>query len=172
MKMTVPAHTETLASALGQLLLRKKLTITTAESCTGGGIAYALTAIPGSSAYLDRSFITYSNKAKQQLLSVKSATLLQFGAVSEETVAEMASGAAAAAAADCAIAVSGIAGPDGGSATKPVGTVCLGFYLQGKVATVRILLHGDRSAVRQQSIDFALQQMIQLLTAQIDSTTV
>lgn len=84
----------------------------------------------------------------------------------------MASGAAAAAGADCAIAVSGIAGPDGGSALKPVGTVCFGFYLLGAVATVRILLHGDRAAVRQQSIDFALQQMIQLLTAQTDSTTV
>jgi nicotinamide-nucleotide amidase len=170
--MTVPAHTETLASALGQLLLRKKLSITTAESCTGGGIAYALTAIAGSSAYLDRSFITYSNKAKQQLLGVKSATLLQFGAVSEDTVAEMAAGAAAAAGADCAVAVSGIAGPGGGSALKPVGTVCFGFYLAGEILTTGRLFDGDRAAVRQQSIDFALEQLISLLTAQIDSTTV
>ncbi len=114
--MTVPAQTQQLAAELGQLLLRKNCTITTAESCTGGGIAYSLTAIAGSSAYLDRGFITYSNKAKQQLLAVKSATLLQFGAVSEETVLEMAQGAAAAANADVAVAVSGIAGPDGGSA--------------------------------------------------------
>ncbi len=170
--MTVPANTEQLAAELGQLLLRKNATITTAESCTGGGIAYSLTAIPGSSAYLDRSFVTYSNKAKQQLLGVKSATLLQFGAVSEETVLEMVQGAASAANADVAVAVSGIAGPDGGTPTKPVGTVCFGFYLFGHTITTRLLFHGDRSAVRQQSVDFALQQMILLLTEQTHSTTV
>ncbi len=170
--MTVPANTEQLAAELGQLLLRKKATITTAESCTGGGIAYSLTAIPGSSAYLDRSFVTYSNKAKQQLLAVKSATLLQFGAVSEETVLEMAQGAASAANAQVAVAVSGIAGPDGGTASKPVGTVCFGFYLFGHTVSTRLVFHGDRSSVRQQSIDFALQQLILLLTEQTHSTTV
>jgi len=161
-----------LAAELGQLLLRKNCTITTAESCTGGGIAYSLTAIAGSSAYLDRGFITYSNKAKQQLLAVKSATLLQFGAVSEETVLEMAQGAAAAANADVAVAVSGIAGPDGGSAFKPVGTVCFGFFLFGHTITTRVVFHGDRAAVRLQAIDFALQQLILLLTEQTHSTTV
>jgi len=170
--MTVAAETKVLATELGQLLLRKNLSITTAESCTGGGIAYALTAIAGSSAYLDRSFITYSNKAKQQLLAVRSATLLQYGAVSEETVQEMAAGALAAAQAGCAIAVSGIAGPGGGSSAKPVGTVCFGFALAGHVVSTRLVFHGDRDAIRQQSIDFALQQMIQLLTADTDSTTV
>lgn len=170
--MTVPANTEQLAAELGQLLLRKKCAITTAESCTGGGIAYSLTAIPGSSAYLDRSFITYSNKAKQQMLAVKSATLLQFGAVSEETVAEMALGAANAANAQVAVAVSGIAGPEGGSALKPVGTVCFGFYLFGHTVTTRMVFLGDRSAVRQQSIDFALAQLILLLTEETHSTTV
>lgn len=137
--MTVAAETKVLATELGQLLLRKNLSITTAESCTGGGIAYALTAIAGSSAYLDRSFVTYSNKAKQQLLAVRSATLLQYGAVSEETVHEMASGALAAAQAGCAIAVSGIAGPGGGSMAKPVGTVCFGFALAGHVVTTRLV---------------------------------
>lgn len=170
--MTVPAQTQQLAAELGQLLLRKNCTITTAESCTGGGIAYSLTAIAGSSAYLDRGFITYSNKAKQQLLAVKSATLLQFGAVSEETVLEMAQGAAAAANADVAVAVSGIAGPDGGSAFKPVGTVCFGFFLFGHTITTRVVFHGDRAAVRLQAIDFALQQLILLLTEQTHSTTV
>lgn len=153
-----------LASELGQLLLRKKCSITTAESCTGGGLAYWLTAVAGSSAYVDRGFITYSNKAKQQLLGVRSATLLQFGAVSEETVREMAEGAAKVAATQVAIAISGVAGPGGGSATKPVGTVCFGFVVQGKVSTQCLLFNGDRQDIRQQAIDHALQQCILLLT--------
>lgn len=159
------ADSFTLAAQLGQLLIQKKWTVTTAESCTGGGIGYWLTAVPGSSAYVDRGFITYSNKAKQQLLAVRSATLLQFGAVSEETVREMAQGAAKAASADVAIAVSGIAGPDGGSVYKPVGTVCFGFYLNGNVASSHLVFAGDRQQVRQQAIDYALKQSIELLTA-------
>lgn len=166
--MTVAADSLQLATELGQLLLRKKWTITTAESCTGGGIAYCLTAVPGSSAYVDRGFITYSNKAKQQLLAVRSATLLQFGAVSEETVREMAEGAAKAANANIAIAVSGIAGPDGGSVYKPVGTVCFGFCINGQVASRRLVLAGDRQQVRQQAIDYALKQSIELLTALVN----
>jgi nicotinamide-nucleotide amidase len=165
--MTVPTVTQQLATELGQLLLRKNLSITTAESCTGGGISYAITAISGSSAYLDRSFITSSNKAKQQMLGVKSATLLQFGAVSEETVVEMARGAAVAAGSNVAIAVSGIAGPTGGSPQKPVGTVCFGFALEGHVVSTTLVFSGDREQVRQQSIDFALQQIILLLTADL-----
>ena len=163
--MTVAADSLQLATELGQLLLRKKYSITTAESCTGGGIAYWLTAVPGSSAYVDRGFITYSYKAKQQLLSVRSATLLQFGAVSEETVREMAQGAAKAANADMAIAVSGIAGPDGGSVYKPVGTVCFGFCLNGNLASSQLVFAGDRAQIRQQAIDYALKQSIELLTA-------
>ncbi|MEH8020224.1 MULTISPECIES: nicotinamide-nucleotide amidohydrolase family protein [Rheinheimera] len=165
--MTVAADSLQLATELGQLLLRKKWTITTAESCTGGGIGYWLTAVAGSSAYIDRGFITYSNKAKQQLLGVRSATLLQFGAVSEDTVREMAEGAAKAANANLAIAVSGIAGPDGGSEYKPVGTVCFGFFLNGQLATQRLVFTGDRQQVRQQAIDYALKQSIELLTAVI-----
>ncbi|MGI5309384.1 nicotinamide-nucleotide amidase [Rheinheimera sp. WS51] len=157
-----------LATDLGQLLLRKKLTITTAESCTGGGIGYWLTAVAGSSAYVDRAFITYSNKAKQQLLGVQSTTLLQYGAVSEQTVSEMAVGAAKAAGAQCAISVSGIAGPGGGSADKPVGTVWFGFYMQGSIITQRQCFDGDRQHVRQQSIDYALKRSIELLTASIN----
>ena len=159
------ADSMTLAAKLGQLLIQKKWSVTTAESCTGGGIGYWLTAVPGSSAYVDRGFITYSNKAKQQLLAVRSATLLQFGAVSEQTVREMAEGAAKAAGAGMAIAVSGIAGPDGGSAYKPVGTVCFGFYLNGSVASSHLVFAGDRQQVRQQAIDYALKQSIELLTA-------
>ena len=166
--MTVAADSLQLATTLGQLLLRKKWTITTAESCTGGGIGYWLTAVPGSSAYVDRGFITYSNKAKQQLLAVRSATLLQFGAVSEQTVREMAQGAAKAANADMAIAVSGIAGPDGGSVYKPVGTVCFGFCVNGNVASSQLVFAGDRQQVRQQAIDYALKQSIELLTALVN----
>ncbi|HAT41095.1 MAG TPA: damage-inducible protein CinA [Rheinheimera sp.] len=164
----LPAETERLAAELGQLLLRKKTSITTAESCTGGGIAYALTATPGSSAYVDRGFVTYSNKAKQQLLGVKSATLLQFGAVSEQTVHEMAVGAQQAAGAGVAVAVSGIAGPGGGSEQKPVGTVWFAFAVDAHVVTTRWLFHGDRASIRAQAIDFALQQLILLLTVQTD----
>ena len=163
--MTAAADSLQLATELGQLLLQKKWSITTAESCTGGGIGYWLTAVPGSSAYVDRGFITYSNKAKQQLLAVRSATLLQFGAVSEETVREMAEGAAKAANANMAIAVSGIAGPDGGSVYKPVGTVCFGFCVNGNVASSQLVFAGDRQQVRQQAIDYALKQSIELLTA-------
>ncbi|WP_333607531.1 CinA family protein [Arsukibacterium sp.] len=163
--MTMVTDTWQLATELGQLLLRKKWSVTTAESCTGGGIAYHLTAIAGSSAYLDRSVVTYSNKAKQQLLGVRSATLLQFGAVSEETVLEMASGAATHAKAELAIAVSGVAGPGGGSAAKPVGTVCFGFAVKGVLSSNRLHFEGDRQQVRQQSIDYALRQSILLLTA-------
>lgn len=162
--MTIPVTTYQLAADLGALLLRKNFSITTAESCTGGGIAYVLTAVPGSSAYLDRSFVTYSNKSKQQLLGVKAETLLQYGAVSKETVLEMAVGAAKAAAADVAVAVSGIAGPDGGSATKPVGTVHFCFEIQGHQVLSQRLFDGDRATVRQQAIDFVLQQLILLLT--------
>ena len=163
--MTTLVDTIQLATELGQLLVQQKRMVTTAESCTGGGIAYYLTAVAGSSAYLDRSFITYSNKSKQQLLAIQDETLQQFGAVSLQTVQEMAAGAAAAATADLAIAVSGIAGPGGGSEHKPVGTVCFGFWLNGICTSNQLLLSGDRSDIRQQSIHFALQQSIRLLTA-------
>ena len=163
--MTALADTIQLATKLGQLLVQQKRMVTTAESCTGGGIAYYLTAVAGSSAYLDRSFITYSNKSKQQLLAVQDETLQQFGAVSLQTVQEMAAGAAAGATADLAIAVSGIAGPGGGSEHKPVGTVCFGFWLNGICTSNQMSFSGDRNTIRQQSIDFALQQSIRLLTA-------
>ncbi|PRD39154.1 UNVERIFIED_CONTAM: recA [Trichonephila clavipes] len=160
--MTAETTSLALATELGQLLLRKKASITTAESCTGGGVAYWLTAVAGSSAYVDRSFVTYSNKAKQQLLGVRSATLLQYGAVSEQTVAEMASGAAQAAGASIALAISGIAGPTGGTAKKPVGTVCFGFSIDGTVSTQQLHFAGDRQQIRQQAIEHALRQCILL----------
>ncbi len=111
----------------GEKLKAQGRWITCAESCTGGGIAKAITDIAGSSAYFDRGFVTYSNAAKHDLLGVSEATLAAHGAVSEEVVREMAIGALRAARADLALSVSGIAGPDGGSAEKPVGTVWFGF---------------------------------------------
>ncbi|MEO0674219.1 MAG: nicotinamide-nucleotide amidohydrolase family protein [Pseudomonadota bacterium] len=137
--------------------------ITTAESCTGGLIMGALTDIPGSSAVIDRGFITYSNTAKARLLNVPAQTLRDHGAVSEPTVQAMATGAAQLANAQISIAVSGIAGPGGGSAEKPVGTVCFGFVLPDAdantlVRTQTCLFDGaDRSIIRAQSVHYALQ---------------
>ncbi|AZZ97039.1 nicotinamide-nucleotide amidohydrolase family protein [Pseudoalteromonas sp. R3] len=160
-------HTEIagLAAQLGAILTNNEMTITTAESCTGGGISYALTDTPGSSAYIERCFVTYSNDAKTELLGVARKTLEEFGAVSEQTVYEMAQGAADAAQADIAIAVSGIAGPGGGSPEKPVGTVWFGFYLQGKVLCERGDFSGSRADVRVQAIDFSIRKIISLLNA-------
>ncbi|QPB82008.1 nicotinamide-nucleotide amidohydrolase family protein [Pseudoalteromonas rubra] len=158
-------HTEiaSLAAQLGAILTNNRQTITTAESCTGGGISYALTDTPGSSAYIERCFVTYSNEAKSQLLGVTPNTLAEFGAVSQQTVQEMVQGAANAARADVAIAVSGIAGPGGGSLEKPVGTVWFGFYLQDKVLCEVCHFTGTRAEVRVQAIEFSIRKIISLL---------
>ena len=118
--MELHQEIKTLAAQLGAILTDKRLWITSAESCTGGGVSYALTDTPGSSAYIDRAFVTYSNQAKQDLLGVTEQTLTLYGAVSEQTVLQMAAGACKAAGADISVAVSGIAGPGGGSTEKPV----------------------------------------------------
>jgi nicotinamide-nucleotide amidase len=155
-------NTILLAQQLGDILQAKGWKITCAESCTGGGIGYAITEISGSSNWFERGFITYSNKAKESMLGVSVATLEQYGAVSAQTVQEMAAGSAKAAVADCAIAVSGIAGPDGGSADKPVGTVWFGFSIGQILSEEKQVFSGDRFQVRQQAIDYALLKMIQL----------
>lgn len=147
-----------LSIAVGEKLKAQGLWITCAESCTGGGIAKAITDIAGSSAYFDRGFVTYSNAAKHELLGVAEATLAAHGAVSEEVVREMAQGALHAAQASLALSVSGIAGPDGGSAEKPVGTVWFGFAERsGQVLAHKMQFAGDRDAVRLQATIFALQ---------------
>ncbi|MEE4408485.1 MULTISPECIES: nicotinamide-nucleotide amidase [unclassified Serratia (in: enterobacteria)] len=147
-----------LSIAVGEKLKAKGLWITCAESCTGGGIAKAITDIAGSSAYFDRGFVTYSNAAKHELLGVAESTLTAYGAVSEEVVREMAQGALHAAQAGLALSVSGIAGPDGGSAEKPVGTVWFGFAERsGQVLARKMQFAGDRDAVRLQATIFALQ---------------
>ncbi|MHA7845447.1 nicotinamide-nucleotide amidase [Serratia sp. D1N4] len=147
-----------LSISVGQKMQASGQWITCAESCTGGGIAKAITDIAGSSAYFDRGFVTYSNAAKHELLGVAEATLMTHGAVSEAVVREMAQGALHAAKADLALSVSGIAGPDGGSADKPVGTVWFGFAERsGRVLARKMQFAGDRDAVRLQATIFALQ---------------
>lgn len=137
-------------------LTTRKQTITCAESCTGGLLAAALTEIPGSSAFFDRSFVTYSNQAKKQLLNVNESTLRQYGAVSEETVREMALGALIATKNDYALSISGIAGPDGGSEDKPVGTVWFGFATKQRIWAKQHRFSGDRTQIRQQAVQYAL----------------
>lgn len=150
-----------LSISVGQKLKANQQWITCAESCTGGGIAKAITDVAGSSAYFDRGFVTYSNSAKHQLLGVAEATLAAYGAVSENVVREMALGALKTANADLAISVSGIAGPDGGSEEKPVGTVWFGFAARsGRVLAHKMCFAGDRDAVRLQATIFALQTVL------------
>ncbi len=149
---------------IGEMLVERKELLTTAESCTGGMISAAVTDISGSSAWFDRAFITYSNEAKQQMLGVKVETLQQYGAVSIETVVEMCKGALHHSNASWAIAVSGIAGPTGGTPEKPVGTVCIGWANKnGYCEYVTEHFSGDRAQVRQQTVVKALQQLALLI---------
>ncbi len=161
--MDLQQEIQTLAAQLGAILADKGLTITTAESCTGGGLSYALTDTPGSSRYLDRAFITYSNSAKTELLGVPEAVLAQHGAVSEQTVIAMAQGAAKAASANIAVAISGVAGPDGGSEEKPVGTVWLAIDFNGFCRAYNPFFTGDRAWIRSQVIEFALEKLVEVI---------
>jgi len=153
-----------LAQQVGAALKSRVLMLATAESCTGGWIGAALTAVPGSSDWYERGFITYSYVAKREMLGVKVKTLQKFGAVSEQTVTEMVAGALAASHAHVAVAVSGTAGPGGGTPEKPVGTVCLAWALRGgePVAETRHFA-GDREAVRKQAVERALERVLELL---------
>ena len=138
--------------------------LVTAESCTGGGVAQALTSVAGSSAWFERGFVTYSNAAKQELLGVKEATLQAHGAVSEETAREMALGALERSRGTLALAITGVAGPGGGSAAKPVGTVCFAWAAKGGAAAVETRhFPGDRDAVRRQSIEHSLARVLSML---------
>jgi nicotinamide-nucleotide amidase len=153
-----------LAAQVGELLKAHGLMLVTAESCTGGGVAQAITEVAGSSAWFERGFVTYSNLSKQQMLRVRETTLRQHGAVSEMTVREMAAGALQHSAAQVALAVSGIAGPDGGTADKPVGTVWFAWGLKnGETHEQRYQLSGNRAEVREQAVRIALQGVINLL---------
>ena len=154
-----------LGEQVGAALKNTKLVLTTAESCTGGWIGEVVTMIAGSSAWYDRGFITYTNAAKQQMLGVSGATLAQHGAVSEAVVREMVSGALQHSAAQVALAVSGIAGPDGGTSDKPVGTVWFAWGIkQGETQALRYQLSGGRSDVRTKAVKLALQGVLDLLS--------
>ncbi len=156
---------QVLSREVGRLLAAQGLVAATAESCTGGGIGYALTQIPGSSAWFDRGMIVYSNDAKQAMLGVSGATLRDFGAVSEPVARAMALGALQHSAAQVTVAVTGVAGPDGGTPQKPVGTVCFAWALRRPgmstpwAQTATRHFTGDRAAVRTQAIIAALEGM-------------
>jgi nicotinamide-nucleotide amidase len=154
-----------LAEALGSAALALRWQIATAESCTGGLVSGALTEIAGSSAWFDRAFITYSNEAKVQMLGVSPLTLHAHGAVSEETVREMLAGALRFSEAHITVAISGIAGPGGGTPDKPVGTVCFGWQRRG-VEPLCLTRHfeGDRTHVREQSVRCALDGLMSLMS--------
>jgi nicotinamide-nucleotide amidase len=151
-------NADALAAKLVFLCRTKKLTVATAESCTGGMIAAAITSVPGSSAVLDRGFVTYSNAAKTEMLGVPATMIDSVGAVSEAVARHMAQGAKQRAGVDLAVSVTGVAGPDGGSPEKPVGTVWFGLATAGgQVFTHHRLFPGNRQAIRMASTLFALQ---------------
>ena len=153
-----------LAEEVGLELKRRKLMLATAESCTGGWIAEAVTMVPGSSDWFERGFVTYTYISKREMLSVKEATLENRGAVSEEVVREMAQGALARSHAQVAVAVSGVAGPGGGTPEKPVGTVCFAWGMKdGKPRSETMRFSGDRESVRRQSVEHALKGVLALL---------
>lgn len=161
---------EALLERLAEGLVRQNKKAATAESCTGGGVACAMTDMAGSSRWFERGFVSYSNAAKTEQLSVPAETIARFGAVSEEVAAAMATGALRHSRADFGVAVTGVAGPDGGSADKPVGTVCFGWSRRdGERApkTRRVLFAGNRQQVREQSIETALQGLLDLVEADL-----
>jgi len=155
---------DSLIQTLFELLETRGWTIATAESCTGGMIAAALTDMPGSSAYFDRGFVTYSNHAKIEVLDVQPLTLDKFGAVSEQTARLMARGAYAHSLADIAVSVTGIAGPGGESAEKPIGLVYIGLSTDDHAEVHKHLFDGDRAAIRQHTVTAAIQHVINYLS--------
>ena len=155
---------EILSADLGALLQKNKMFFTSAESCTGGLLSQSIVSVPGSSAWFGCSFITYSNISKQKILGVSKDTLKTFGAVSEEVVKEMVTGALDESHADLGIAISGIAGPGGGTDERPVGTVCVAWKLKGS-ETIKstFLFEGNRNEVRYQTVITGLEGAIELL---------
>jgi nicotinamide-nucleotide amidase len=153
-----------LAQRLAENLLRGGRMLAVAESCTGGWLAKSLTDVAGSSAWFERGFVTYSNAAKREMLGVSAGTLAEHGAVSEAVVREMAQGVLAHSHADVAVAISGIAGPGGGTPDKPVGTVCFAWAARaGLEEVVTCRFEGDRDAVRRHAVQHALERLLDLL---------
>lgn len=156
---------DTLSKETGAALKARGWMLATAESCTGGWVAQVITATAGSSEWFERGFVTYSNQAKQDMLGVLEATLRNFGAVSEATAREMATGALAKSRAQIALAVTGIAGPSGGTPDKPVGTVCFAWALtEGPVSSRTCQFSGNRETIRRQAVIEALRGLLQTLS--------
>lgn len=160
----MPTELHNRITTLGNLLTEQKLTLGTAESCTGGLIAAALTDISGSSAWFSGGIVSYANEVKENVLRVPRATLIDHGAVSSETVHAMMAGTCAVLSVDCAVAVSGIAGPTGGTAEKPVGTVWLAACTPYAHSIKKFLFTGTRDSVRQQTVRAAIEELVTLLT--------
>jgi nicotinamide-nucleotide amidase len=152
-----------LAQRIGRRLKASRQRLVTAESCTGGWAAQVVTSVAGSSEWFERGFVTYSNDAKQESLGVPAEVLKKFGAVSEETAREMALGALARSKGTIALSVTGVAGPTGGSAAKPVGTVCFAWVVKSSARSETRHFAGDRESVRRQSVIRALEGVIELL---------
>lgn len=147
-----------LASEIGDSLIARELQLATAESCTGGWLAQCCTEVAGASSWFERGWVTYSNQAKQDCLGVSAETLDQHGAVSKAAVIEMAEGALAQSDADISVAITGVAGPDGGSETKPVGTIWFAWAMLHRTTLVQHqLLSGGRQSIRAQAVEFALR---------------
>jgi nicotinamide-nucleotide amidase len=154
---------EALAKKVGKRLKAARARLVTAESCTGGWVAQAVTSIAGSSAWFERGFVTYSNAAKQELLGVRTRTLKKHGAVSEATAREMAQGALARSKGTLALAVTGVAGPSGGSPGKPVGMVCFAWIHGEKLKSETRHFSGNRESVRRKSVVHVLQGVLNIL---------
>jgi len=159
----IPDDIERLAQAVLQAACDRDLMLATAESCTGGLIAGACTDLAGSSAWFERGFVTYSNEAKVEMLGVDATTIAQHGAVSEPVVRAMVQGAIAQSKARLAVAVTGVAGPSGGTPGKPVGTVWFGWAVDGQVYAEHRRFDGDRAAVRAATVQHALEELLRLI---------
>ena len=160
----LPVTLYRLAAKVGAALKRRRLMLATAESCTGGWIAEAVTMVPGSSDWFERGFVTYTYISKREMLGVKQATLAKHGAVAETVVREMVAGALAHSHAQVAVAVSGVAGPSGGTPDKPVGTVCFAWRRKGrKPRSETLRFRGDREAVRRKSVEHALRGVLRTI---------
>ena len=147
------------AQELSEILVTSGLTISVAESCTGGSLSHTLTSIPGASSYFDCGYITYSNQSKVEMLGVDAQTIKTYGAVSEEVALEMVIGVATKSHSDVAASITGVAGPTGGTTEKPVGMVCFGFSCEGKTNTSTQLFSGDRASIISQSVSYVLRQL-------------
>jgi nicotinamide-nucleotide amidase len=156
-----------LAEQIGLALRANQHILVVAESCTGGWIAKTLTDVPGSSEWFERGYVTYSNQSKHEMLAVSSMILSSVGAVSELAVKAMAEGALRISHANVALAVSGVAGPGGGTEEKPVGTAWFAWVIEGQTYAEHRLFHGDREAIRQQCVQFSLEKLLSLLQRDI-----